>query len=539
MIKCPHCGADMPEEALFCESCGKERQLVPDYEAEVNQSMEETISTIAVELANTQEIVPQELARDAVIREQVYKEKEAAKAKAEEKEAASTDAGDVKEGESAPEKTADQKKEKKPAKKKGSSSVSSSNPPHNSTLTVIMLVASMTVVLLAAGMIAFFMNRSNTSTYDYQISQAKMYESQGDYEQMLDYARKAGEIASNSSDAKMLTARAYAGLGRKEEERIVLEGLVITDPAYTEAYDLLIPLYEESKEYEKIAQTLLTCPDQSVMAKYADYIAETPQFSMEPGQYTGSISVKLLATGSGTIYYTVDGSEPTTKSSVYTTPLILEEGKVKIRAVYQNSFGIVSEESVAEYDVVGNINTTAGTPEVLLEPATYTQPQVITCKAPSENYEIYYTSNGQDPGLDSREYDRPIPLPLGPSVFKFALFDQDGNPGEIITCHYQLNLDLPLSQDQAKNLLVQALVSAGVLADSHGSIANGEGRRSYQANSAFEVDGQVYYLLEEFFEDNEGGKNRTGNLYGVSVVTGQSFNVTESADGKFSLSGIG
>ncbi len=537
MIKCPHCGADMPEEALFCESCGKERQLVPDYEAEVNQSMEETISTIAVELANTQEIVPQELARDAVIREQVYKEKEAAKAKAEEKEAAA-DAPDPKEAQEALREASEKTSEKKAPKKKSTSSSFSANPPHNSTLTVIMLFASVTVVLLAAVMIAFFMNRSNTSTYDYQISQAKLYESQGDFEQMLSYARKAGEIASNSSDAKMLTARAYAGLGRKEEERIVLEGLVITDPAYTEAYDLLIPLYEESREYEKIAQTLLTCPDQSVMAKYADYIAETPQFSMEPGQYTGPVSVKLLATGSGTIYYTVDGSEPTTKSSVYTTPLILEEGKVKIRAVYQNSFGIVSEESQAEYDVVGNINTTAGTPEVLLEPATYTRPQVITCKAPSENYTIYYTSNGQDPGLDSREYDRPIPLPIGPSTFKFALFDQDGNPGEIITCHYQLNLELPLSQDQAKNLLVQALVSAGVLADAHGSIVNGEGRRSYQANSAFEADGQVYYLLEEYFENNEGEKHRTGNLYGVSVVTGQSYGITESADGKFSLSGI-
>ena len=30
-MKCMHCGADLPEDQLICPSCGREIQIVPDY----------------------------------------------------------------------------------------------------------------------------------------------------------------------------------------------------------------------------------------------------------------------------------------------------------------------------------------------------------------------------------------------------------------------------------------------------------------------------------------------------------------------------
>src|SRR3989304_6116962 len=49
--------------------------------------------------------------------------------------------------------------------------------------------------------------------------------------------------------------------------------------------------------------------------------AVTP--SVEGGTYTSSQSVKLTANESARIYYTTNGSNPTTASSVYTTPIIV------------------------------------------------------------------------------------------------------------------------------------------------------------------------------------------------------------------------
>ena len=508
----------MPDEALFCEHCGKERQLVPDYEAEVNESIDETISNIAVDLANTQEIVPQDLARHQMIKEQLNQE--------------SFDDG-KEEPASSEETEADESEE-------------NTQPGNGSVgLKIALIIAIAFLLVFIVGASLFLLAHIDDDSYESQLEQAGMYESQGDYEQMLVAARKASELADNSSAAKIMVAKAYAGLGRTQEEKIVLEGLVITDPAFTDAYTMLIPMYEESGEYEKIAEILLNCPEQSIIDRYSEYIASPPEFSVEAGSYVDAVSVKLLASGSGTIYYTVDGSAPTVESSTYSMPILIDSGKVKIRCIYRNSYGIVSEESSAQYEIKA-AETKTILPEVSLPSGSYNQPQIITVTVPEEeeetdrvrDYQIFYTTDGSDPGLESRLYEKPIALPLGNSEYRFALVDMDGNVGESVDVSYQLSMDLTVSVDQARNLLMQALVAGGVLVDAQGDIVGGGGRRNYTVTSVFIQDDGYYYLLEESFEGEDGSVQNTGNIFAVSATTGQSYTASESATGVFSLGSL-
>ena len=53
-MKCPDCGFEIPEGCLLCESCGKEIQIVPDFEPEVENSMAETMSTVAEDLITSE-----------------------------------------------------------------------------------------------------------------------------------------------------------------------------------------------------------------------------------------------------------------------------------------------------------------------------------------------------------------------------------------------------------------------------------------------------------------------------------------------------
>src|SRR3989304_7238997 len=56
---------------------------------------------------------------------------------------------------------------------------------------------------------------------------------------------------------------------------------------------------------------------------WGDTIPPTVTPSVAGGTYTSSQRVKLTANESALIYYTTNGSDPTTASSVYTTPIIV------------------------------------------------------------------------------------------------------------------------------------------------------------------------------------------------------------------------
>ena len=52
-MKCPNCGAEIREGSLYCEHCGEDIHIVPDFEPEVEFSLEQTLSGIVEELGDS------------------------------------------------------------------------------------------------------------------------------------------------------------------------------------------------------------------------------------------------------------------------------------------------------------------------------------------------------------------------------------------------------------------------------------------------------------------------------------------------------
>ena len=50
---CPKCGTEIKEGYLYCQKCGEEVIMVPDYEVELEEGIEETISEVAEMMADT------------------------------------------------------------------------------------------------------------------------------------------------------------------------------------------------------------------------------------------------------------------------------------------------------------------------------------------------------------------------------------------------------------------------------------------------------------------------------------------------------
>lgn len=490
-MKCPHCGAPMTDEQVFCESCGKERQLVPVYEAEIDETLKDAISSIAVDLANTQEIKPIRVISEP----------------------------DPVSGRNVPEGTEEQFN-KNYTKKKVSK-----------RFLIFMIGCAAAVIVLVTLVVAAYRMKEQSS-YDYHIKKAEEMSRMSDYEQMLVHAQNARELAPNSSDAKMLMARAYDGMGNVQYAREMLEDLLAVDNAYEPAYEVLIPLYEEEKEYQKIADLLNLCKEQAVLDKYVSFIASPPQMSEEQGSYEEALALKLIAPGTGKIYYTLDGSDPMKRGREYITPIALHSGKYTVKAVYVNTYDICSIVVQADYDIR---EQKIQAPEISLESGTYTEPQYITVDIPDDNCQVYYTTDGSDPGLESTLYDGAIPLPRGDSRFAFVMYDENGIPGEIAYAQYRFEMELAFTGEQAANMLIQNLITQGILADADGHIVGMEGKRQYTPGTVIMSNDLYYYLLDEVYVSPDGVSQKTGDVYAVSVTTGESFRAQRNALGMYDL----
>lgn|GEM_PF-1073564 len=145
-------------------------------------------------------------------------------------------------------------------------------------------------------------------------------------------------------------------------------------------------------------------------------MASSPSASALPagGNYNNSQIVTLSASQPNcTIFYTIDGSDPTLNGSEYTGPIsISSTTDLKYYAL-----GLVGTSSV--YTETYTIQP----PTVSAVPAgdTYTSPQSVTLTASQSDCTIYYTTDGSNPTTSSSQYYGPIAINTATTLKYFAI----------------------------------------------------------------------------------------------------------------------
>ena len=125
-------------------------------------------------------------------------------------------------------------------------------------------------------------------------------------------------------------------------------------------------------------------------------VSSPPVINPESQKFLEPIEVSITAEEGAMIYYTQDGSEPSSSSTPYEKPFLLEEAAI-VKAIAVMEGCTDSEIATAEYS--------SKTPEPIITPEDGIVPFLvdnITIKA-GENDRIYYSTNGDDPDL-SGEY---------------------------------------------------------------------------------------------------------------------------------------
>ena len=97
-------------------------------------------------------------------------------------------------------------------------------------------------------------------------------------------------------------------------------------------------------------------------------VAYIPEFSVESGVYDDSDGINLEISGNGTIYYTLDGSTPTTSSRVYSGPIFLNKTTV-VKAISYVNGKLTSKVKVGSYII--NENHTLPVMSVSLNPNNF------------------------------------------------------------------------------------------------------------------------------------------------------------------------
>lgn len=138
--------------------------------------------------------------------------------------------------------------------------------------------------------------------------------------------------------------------------------------------------------------------------------AETPalnpaageiQTSKAPGTYDVFVPVELASETGTDIYYTTDGTTPTTASKKYT------------RAIYLKAPAVIKAISVKN-SISGSVfsfeyNIKPGKPVTIFgEPGTYTGSVIVALRSSEDNTPVYYTLDGSEPTVSSIRYNSPF-----------------------------------------------------------------------------------------------------------------------------------
>jgi hypothetical protein len=146
-------------------------------------------------------------------------------------------------------------------------------------------------------------------------------------------------------------------------------------------------------------------------------VLPVPTFSVVAGTYTTSQSVTISdATAGTTIYYTINGTTPTTSSSVYSSAIAVSVTET-LEAIAVETGYTNSSVATAAY----TINPVLPVPTFSVVAGTYTTSQSVTISDATAGTTIYYTTSGTTPTTSSSVYSSAIAVSVTETLEAIAV----------------------------------------------------------------------------------------------------------------------
>jgi Malectin domain/Chitobiase/beta-hexosaminidase C-terminal domain len=138
-------------------------------------------------------------------------------------------------------------------------------------------------------------------------------------------------------------------------------------------------------------------------------LVAAPAFMPAAGTYTSAQSVSISDTTAGaSIYYTTDGSTPTTSSTLYTGAVSIAT-TTTLKAIASLG-GVNSSETDGTYTITTTPPPPPAAPSFSPAPGSYSSAQSVTISDTTAGASIYYTTDGSTPTTSSTKYTGPVSI---------------------------------------------------------------------------------------------------------------------------------
>lgn len=422
-MKCRYCGRQIPEGMLYCEYCGNEVCIVPDYNPLDDMLAEQVKVSI-----NGQDNAERNYTSD---RDYTRTRNSSARRNTGRTNTGRTNSGTDRSHSSRNGQrrsaTGRMSVDEREQRRRQAERRKAMKRKKRRKLLMIMFV----LLVMIVGISIFLYQTSYTGIVKkgYKAIQTQ------EYNEAIACFEKAITKNAEKRDAYDGLSQVYIQQNNLQKAEALFLNALENQPGNAELYEACVEYYLNTEQEMEIPQLLDNAKD-SIREALDEYIISTPKYSLDADKVYDDVQQLSLETSAEAIYYTTDGTEPTKGSTKYAEPIQIGEGETVVKAISVDKKGVpsvaVTKTYVVEFPMVD-------APAVSPSTGQYESATQIEIKVP-DGYDAYYTMDGSVPTTASTKYTGSISMPEGEVLFKAILVNASGRTSGVTTRNYVLDI---------------------------------------------------------------------------------------------------
>ena len=219
------------------------------------------------------------------------------------------------------------------------------------------------VILASIGWYLFVYDRAFTR--DMLLGQARYHDLHGNSKMSSWFYDAAYDFSGHDDNVAIELANQYKGDGNYTKAEFTLTHTIASEPT-VEAYTALCKTYVEQDKLMDAVALIENVSDPDIRQQLEALRPQAPKANQQPGYYSHYVDVRLVS-DCETVYYSTDGTYPSTAAGLFSEPITLPDGQTHLQAIAVNDLGLVSPLAQLDFTVTGVIRELTFTDPVMEE----------------------------------------------------------------------------------------------------------------------------------------------------------------------------